>query len=108
MPTAAKKQAHSALPASQKKAPTPKKPAKKQLDHLGGPHSQTHLEELKTQLGYFIKPDFQLGDYWAKLDLRLYQKLPDLILKTLDALEAKYPAKKMATQKSSKCHGRSQ
>jgi hypothetical protein len=100
MPAAAKKKARtpaSATPkkASQvKKASPAKKPAKKKADHHGDPISRTHIADLRTKLNYFLQPDFTEGDFWPRLDKRLYGQLPNLIAQTLDALNAHYPAKK--------------
>jgi hypothetical protein len=66
--------------------------------------SATRIEELKSELGLFIDPDYSLGDYWPKLDRRLCGKVPDLIARTLDALDAAYPGKKAKTTKHCKDH----
>jgi hypothetical protein len=71
-----------------------KKPKGEIVDHDTAPRSLTHIEDLRTQLNYFLAPDFAEGDYWPRLDRRLYGLLPDLIARTLDSLDAAYPSKK--------------
>ena len=55
--------------------------------------SRHHIELLKTQLAYFVKPDFANGNYWCRLDRRLYELMPELIAQTIHALEVGYPPK---------------
>jgi hypothetical protein len=100
MPVTTKKKSSTPASAKPKKASQvekdspAKKPTKKKADHHGGPLSQTHIADLRTKLNYFIQPDFAEGDFWPRLDKRLYGLLPNLIAQTLDALDAHYPAKK--------------
>ncbi len=94
MPIATKKKSSTTASAKPKKVSPAKKPAKKKAEHHDGPISQTHIAELRTKLNYFLQPDFTEGDFWPRLDRRLYGQLPNLIAQTLDALDAHYPVKK--------------
>jgi hypothetical protein len=104
MPAATKKKAGTPASAEPKKISPAKKPTKKKADHPGDPLSQTHIAELRTKLNYFIQPDFAEGDFWPRLDRRLYGQLPNLIAQTLDALDAHYPTQKKSSATARRPH----
>ncbi len=66
----------------------------------GQPRSSSHIEELKAQLTLILQPNYELGDYYPRLDRRLCGLFPDLIAQALDALEARYPCEHITAGKN--------
>lgn len=93
MPSTIKKQPCSTAPASSKRVSSPKKTAKKKQACSGDPFTQPYIDELAAQLRLFTHPDYSYGDYWPKLDRRLYGLLPDMIDRVVAVLEVRFPHK---------------
>ena len=106
MPSATKKIPSSTLPATRKKVSSTKKPAKKIVDSGSDPLGESHINKLKAELRLFTHPDFSYGDYWPKLDRRLYGLLPDLIGRVLAVLDVRHPHKSVAPCHHCRCHDR--